>query len=83
MSHFARLRLVGRITYYLGWIALVSGAFVHVNIAKGLFMSAGLSKRNLFELSVISFLICVASELQVIAGSEKEAAQPVVRQMAA
>jgi len=83
MSHFARLQLVGKMTYYLGWIALVCGFLVHVNIAKGLFMSAGLSKRNLFELSVISFLICVASELQVIASSEKEAPQPVVRQIAA
>ena len=85
MSHFVRLQLVGRLTYYLGWIALVFGCLVHVNIAKGVFMSVGLSKRNLLELSVISFLICVASELQVIAdsGSEKEVAQPAVRQIAA
>jgi hypothetical protein len=85
MSHFARLQLVGRITYYLGWIALVSGCLVHVNVARGVFMSVGLSQRNLFELSVVSFLICVASELRVIAdsGSEKEVAQPVVREMAA
>jgi len=37
-----------------------------------------LAQRNLFELSVVSFLICVASELRVIAGSEKEIA-PVQR----
>lgn len=84
MSHFARLQLVGRMTYYLGWIALLSGCLVHVSIAKGVFTSIGMSQRNLFELSVISFLICIASELRVIAGSEKnEVTQPVVRQIAA
>jgi hypothetical protein len=83
MSHFARLQLVGRITYYLGWIALVIGGVVHVHVAERLFLSIGLSQRNFFELSVISFLICCASELRVIADSEKEVAQPVVRQVAA
>jgi hypothetical protein len=83
MSHFARLQLVGRVTYYLGWIALVCGGLVRINVARGLFLNIGISQRNLFELSVVSFLICVASELRVIAGAEKEVSSPVVRQMAA
>jgi hypothetical protein len=83
MSHFARLQLVGRATYYIGWIALVCGGLVHINVAKGLFLSVGLSQRNLFELSVVSFLICVASELRLIAGSEKEAPAAVIREIAA
>ena len=78
MSHIVRLQLVARVTYYLGWIAIVAGGLVHVNVLRGQFLSVGLSQRNLFELSVVSFLICVASELRVIAGSEKEVA-PVQR----
>lgn len=84
MSHAALLQLVGRITYYLGWIALLAGCLVHVNIGKGLLLGIHLSQRNLFELSVVSFLICIASELRVIAGSEQEVAQSsVVRRAAA
>jgi len=83
MSHFVRLQLVGRVTYYLGWIALVVACLVHLNVGYGFFMSIGLSQRNLFELSVVSFLICIASELRTIASSEKEVAQPLVRKVAA
>jgi hypothetical protein len=83
MSHFDRLQLAGRITYYLGWIALVCGGLTHFNIATGLFSSVDLTQRNLFELSVVSFLICVASELRAIAGSEKTGSAAVVRQAAA
>jgi hypothetical protein len=56
--------LVGRVTYYLGWIALLCGGLVHLNIAKGLFVAMTLSQRNLFEASVVCFLICIASELR-------------------
>jgi len=83
MGHFARLQLVARITYYVGWISLVCGGLVHVNIAKGLFLRMGLSQRNLLELAVVCFLICVASELRVIAGTEKAGPVAVTRQMAA
>ena len=64
MDHFARLQLVGRVTYYLGWIALLCGGLVHLNIAKGLFLAMTLSQRNLLEASVVCFLICIASELR-------------------
>jgi len=64
VDHFARLQLVGRVTYYLGWLALLCGGLVHLNIAKGLFLAMTLSQRNLFEASVACFLICIASELR-------------------
>jgi hypothetical protein len=83
MGHFARLQLVGRITYYLGWIALVSGGLAHLNIAKGLFLRLSLSQRNLLEVSVVCFLICVASELRAIATPGNEMPSVVKRPMAA
>ncbi len=64
MDHFVRLRLVGRITYYVGWIALVCGGLVHLNVAKTLFANMQLSQRNLFEVGVACFLISIASELR-------------------
>jgi hypothetical protein len=71
VDHFARLQLIGRVTYYLGWIALLCGGLVHLNVAKGLFLAMTLSQRNLFEASVVSFLICIASELRA-----RESAEP-------
>ena len=72
MNHVTRLRLIGRVTYYAGWIALVSGGLLHLNIARTLFLAVNLSKRNLFEVSVVCFLICIASELraQTLPGNE-------------
>ena len=64
MSHVIRLQLIGRVTYYAGWIALVLGGLLHLNIARTLFLAVNLSKRNLFEVSVVCFLICIASELR-------------------
>ena len=64
MGHFVRLQLIGRVTYYVGWIALVCGGLVHLNVAQGLFLAMKLTQRNLFELSVICFVICIASELR-------------------
>ena len=62
MDHFARLQLIGRVSYYLGWIGLLCGALVHLNVARGLFPALDLTQRNLFEVSVVCFLICIASE---------------------
>ena len=66
MGHFERLQFTARVTYYIGWIALFCGGLVHVNIAKTLFANIGLSQRNLFEISVVCFLICAASELRAL-----------------
>jgi hypothetical protein len=83
MGHFARLQLVGRITYYVGWVALLCGGLVHVNIAKAQFLKIDLSQRNLFELSVVCFLICVASELRALALAGNATPSIVKRPMAA
>lgn len=72
MGHLARLQLVGRITYYLGWIGLVCGLLFHLNIARGMFSSLGVTQRNLFEVSVVCFLICIASELRAHDSVESE-----------
>ena len=83
MDRSARLHLVGRITYYLGWVALLCGGVLQLNIAKALFMSLSLTKRNLFELSIACFIICVASEVRALASAEKEFPSVVKRQAAA
>jgi hypothetical protein len=77
-GHFARLRLVGRATYYMGWLTLFSGALVHMNVGRPFFMTISLTQRNLFEVSVVSFLICIASELLL-----REPAEGAVRRQAA
>jgi len=64
MDHSARLQLVGRVTYYLGWIAALCGALVHFSFATKMFVAINLNQRNLFEGSVLFFLICTASELR-------------------
>ena len=83
MGHFARLQLVGRVTYYLGWIALACGGLVHINIGKAMFMNIGLSQRNLFEVSVVCFLICAASELRALAVAGNEMPSVVKNKAAA
>lgn len=84
MGHLARLQLVGRVTYYLGWISLVCGGLFHLHIGQSLFLAMSLTKRNLFEISVICFVICMASELRANApAAEKEATTPIKRAVAA
>jgi hypothetical protein len=83
MGHSARLLLIGKITYYVGWLALLCGALVQLNIATSLFMTINLTKRNLFELSVVCFIICMASEVRAIVSTEKELPTDVKRQVAA
>ena len=83
MDRSARLHLVGRITYYVGWVSLFCGGLVQLNIAKALFMSVSLTKRNLFEVSLACFVICMASEVRALTTSEKELPSVVKRQAAA
>jgi hypothetical protein len=72
MNHVARLQSIGRVTYYVGWIALVCGGLFHLNIATKLFLAMRLPQRNLLEVSVVCFLICIASELRAREASENE-----------
>jgi hypothetical protein len=67
MGHFDRLQLVGRITYYLGWVSLLLGGLVHLNIGRSAFLAMSLTKRNLFEVSVVLFVICMATQLRALA----------------
>jgi hypothetical protein len=83
MGHFARLLLIGRVTYYLGWIALLCGALAHLNIATRLLLAMRLSQRNLLEISVMCFLICMASELRARDSAGAEVSNIVKRQAAA
>ena len=76
MSHVVRLQLIGRVTYYVGWIALVCGGLFHLNIATKQFLAIGLPQRNLFEISVVCFLICIASELRAHELPGNEASTP-------
>jgi hypothetical protein len=46
-------------------------------------MSVSLTKRNLFEVSVACFVICMASEVRALTMSEKELPSVVKRQAAA
>ena len=79
MGHFVRLQLVGRVTYYVGWIALVGAGLAHLNIATKLFLAINLTKRNLFELSMVCFVICIASELRALASTGNEMSSAVKR----
>ena len=76
MGHIARLQLIGRVTYYVGWIALLCGGLTHLNIATNRFLAMHLTQRNLLEVSVVCFLICIASELRArdFAGKEMSSA---------
>ena len=53
--------------YYVGWIALPCGTLVEFGLARLAFLAIGINKRNLFELCVVAFLICMASELRALA----------------
>jgi hypothetical protein len=69
--------LIGKITYYVGWIALVCGGLFHLDIGTTLFVAMRLPQRNLFELGVVCFLICMASELRAHSLPGNEASTPV------
>lgn len=68
----ARLNFVGKTTYYVGWFALLCAGLAHLNIARTLFTAMSLTKRNLFEVSVLCFVICMASEVRALALVEKK-----------
>jgi hypothetical protein len=83
MDQFARLQLVGRVSYYLGWVALILGGLVHLNVGKTIFLAMSLTKRNLFEVSVVLFVICMASQLRALASAGSQVSGVGKRQMAA
>jgi hypothetical protein len=82
-EHFDRLQVVARVTYYLGWITLLLGALIHFNIGRPLFVSLNVSKRNMFELSVMLFVICLASGVRALVAARDVVPVPVRKQVAA
>jgi hypothetical protein len=46
---------------------LLCGGLVQLNIGKTLFMAMSLTKRNLFEVSLTLFIVCVATQLRALA----------------
>jgi hypothetical protein len=83
MDRSARLHVVGKITYYLGWISLVCGGLLHLGVGRPLFTALSLTKRNLFEVAVVAFVICLASEIRALGATEKEVPVIVKRPAAA
>jgi hypothetical protein len=47
MDRAMRLHVVAKIMYDVGWVALVGGTLVHLNIANRVFSVVDLSKRSL------------------------------------
>ena len=81
MESVTRLHLVSRITYYLGWLATALGALSHFGLGSRL-VAIGVSQRNLFEASVLFFIICMASELRTRVASGNVIASGPRRQTA-
>jgi hypothetical protein len=82
MDRSARLHLVARITYYVGWFALLAGGVVHY-VARGLLVAVGLTQRNLMEISVVCFIICMASEVRGLTSTAEQLPSVAKRQAAA
>jgi hypothetical protein len=64
MDSASRLRLVGRVSYYLGWVFALCGMVVHFGVGDAALRSLSLTQRNLFEGSVMFFLISAVSVLR-------------------
>jgi hypothetical protein len=70
MDSATRLQLMARITYYLGWVAALCGALVQFGVGAAMFRSMDLAKRNLFEASVMLFIISIASAARGMTGEK-------------
>ncbi len=67
MDRLARLHLVARITYYLGWIAAILAGVLHIaKIGSALERAVNLSDRNLLQASFLLFVMCMASEVRTL-----------------
>ncbi len=57
------LHWIGKITYCVGWIALLCGGLAHFTSHGKWFLAMNFSQRNLLEVSLMCFVICIASGL--------------------
>jgi hypothetical protein len=70
MDSATRLQLVARVSYYIGWVAALCGTLVHFGLGAVVFRSIDISQRNLFEVSVLFFLISAVSVLRAGASAK-------------
>ena len=82
MENVTRLQSVARITYYLGWLMSALGALSHFGLGSRL-DAIRLSQRNLFEASVLFFIICMATELRTRIAASSNVISSVPRRQAA
>ena len=82
MENVTRLQSVARITYYLGWLMSALGALSHFGLGSRL-DAIRLSQRNLFEASVLLFIISIASALRTRMAASSSVISSVPRRQAA
>lgn len=64
MDSATRLQLIARISYYIGWLCALCGALVHFGLGTAALRSINITQRNLFEASLMFFVISAASVLR-------------------
>jgi hypothetical protein len=70
MESPASLQLIARVSYYIGWLSALCGAATHfIAPFAAALSSINIETRNMFEASVLFFLISIASMLR--AGASK------------
>jgi hypothetical protein len=72
MDSVNRLQLVARVTYYAGWLTAICGGLVHFTLGVAMFRAVDLTKRNLFEASVMFFVMSIASASRALAASRPD-----------
>ena len=83
MDSFNRLHLLARATYYLAWILALCGGVAHYSLkVTALFTAISLPQRNLFEGSLLLFVICAASDLRAFVCMSSKEPSPAKKQAA-
>jgi hypothetical protein len=72
MKSVSRLQMIARVTYYLGWFSAVLAALAHFGLGGEMFLAARLPQRNLFEATVLFFLISAASAVRALVSSKSD-----------
>jgi len=71
MDRLPRLRMISKVTYYLGWAAFAVAVIGHLTRMNTTLQSATrISGRNLLEASLLLFLVCIASEVRALGVSK-------------
>jgi hypothetical protein len=67
MDSATSLRTVAKVTYYLAWISVLFGGLVHfIPPVAAMFRAVDLSKRNLFEVGLLLFVVSAVSALRTL-----------------